>query len=77
MTSNKTLRAFTNRAELQTVQHKPITECCDSDVVFLLKDRHHEFSIDLKTILACLEFAEKQAAVPELPADWWWKVKAL
>lgn len=74
---SKKHQAFINRAELQTAQRKDVTECCDSNVVFLLKDHYHEFSIDLNTILKCLEFAEKQGAVPELPALWWWQVKSL
>ena len=30
-----------------------------------------EFPLGLRTVLACLAFAEREGAVPELPADWW------
>lgn len=74
---SKKTQAFDNRAKLQELQNKEPTECCDDSVVFLLKDRHHEFSLDLKTLLRCLEFAEEQGALPELPAKWWWKANSL
>jgi hypothetical protein len=36
-----------------------------------MKDKQHEFSIGLRTILYCLTIAEKEGYVPKLPADWW------
>ena len=30
-----------------------------------------EFLLGLRTVLACLAFAEREGQVPELPADWW------
>lgn len=72
---NKKLKAFANRAALEKATTKPSTDCCDDDVVFILKDQHHEFSLSLTTLLQCLRFAEQQGAVPALPAQWWWSAK--
>ncbi|MCE8014347.1 hypothetical protein HOP57_22815 [Halomonas daqingensis] len=44
---------------------------CDEYMVFAMKDRHHRFSMGLETVLKCLAAAEKEGAVPALPADWW------
>ena len=33
-----------------------------------------EFPLGLRTVLACLAFAEREGAVPELPADWWVRI---
>jgi hypothetical protein len=41
------------------------------DLVFALRDRHHTFSMDIATVLQCLQFAEQEGAIPELPDDWW------
>lgn len=40
-------------------------------MVFAMQDKHHRFSLGLATILECLHAAEKEGAVPALPADWW------
>lgn len=70
---SKKLQAFMNRAKLLKAKQKTVTDCCDDDVVFILKDQHHEFSISLATLLQCLKFAEEQGLVPKLPAQWWWQ----
>ena len=48
---------------------KDHTDCqeCGEDYLFLMKDKDHEFSIGLRTILSCLAIAEKEEAVPKLP----------
>ena len=48
---------------------------CTEDYVFLMRQGDREFGIGLTTLLACLAFAEREGAVPELPADWWVKVR--
>lgn len=62
-----------NRANLKDNGIKDHTECeqCTEDYLFFMKDQEHEFSIGLKTILACLAFAEEKGAVPPLPCEWW------
>jgi len=46
-------------------------DCCDELLVFALKDKHHEFSLGLSTVLKCLSIAEKEGYVPKLPYEWW------
>ena len=48
---------------------------CTEDYVLLMRQDDREFGIGLTTLLACLAFAEREGAVPELPADWWIKVR--
>lgn len=43
---------------------------CD-ELVFAMRDRHHAFSLDIATVLQCLQLAEQEGAVPHLPDDWW------
>lgn len=74
MGKQKKLEAFQNRSKLIESKHKETTDCCDDLVVFVLKDKYHEFSLDLKTLLKCLKYAEEQGVVPELPTDWWYKL---
>lgn len=57
-------------AKKKIIDHSDCEECLE-DYVFAMKDAHHEFSLPLSTILACLAFAEDQGAVPKLPDDWW------
>ena len=40
-----------------------------------MRQDDREFGIGLTTVLAALAFAEREGAVPELPADWWIKVR--
>ncbi|WP_437559496.1 hypothetical protein [Acidithiobacillus sulfuriphilus] len=44
------------------------------EIVFALRDRHHEFSMDLTTLLQCLRLAEREGGVPELSKTWWIQV---
>ena len=49
------------------------TDCedCTEDYLLLMQDQEHEFYIGLRTVLACLSFAETNGAVPRLPEEWW------
>ena len=44
-------------------------------VYFRMKDSVHEFSIGFSDVLKCVEFAEKEGLLPELPREWWGMVK--
>lgn len=55
------------------VDHADCEECLE-DYLFLMQDSHHEFSIGLRTVLACLAFAEREGAIPPLPETWWCKI---
>ncbi len=44
---------------------------CNEELVFAMRDTHHEFSIGLRTILQCLRIAEQEGNVPVLPHTWW------
>lgn len=45
--------------------------CCDDPILFQMRDRYHEFSLGLFTILDCLKIAEQKGHVPKLPDEWW------
>lgn len=49
------------------------TECerCCEELVFAMRDKTHEFSLGLSTVLRCLAIAEKEGYVPKLPTEWW------
>lgn len=49
-------------------------EDCTEDWTFLMRQGRREFPLGLRTVLACLAFAEREGAVPELPADWWVRI---
>lgn len=40
-----------------------------------MRDRHHAFTLDLETVLACLAMAEAEGEVPRLPESWWQLVR--
>ena len=44
--------------------------CCD-ELVFAMRDRYHAFSLDISTVLRCLQMAEQEGAIPNLPDEWW------
>jgi len=46
-------------------------ERCDEPILFALRDRFHEFSLGLLTVLECLIIAEDRGHVPRLPEGWW------
>lgn len=65
-----------NRAQLSGV---PATDQgahhCAHHLLFALRDKHHDFSLDVTTVLQCLQFAQDEGAVPALPDDWWIAVR--
>ena len=50
------------------MDHSDCEECTE-DWTFLMRQGRREFPLGLRTVLACLAFAEREGAVPELPAD--------
>lgn len=68
---------FENRAAVskETLTNCMDYSCCREECVFALKDKHHEFSLGLTTILELLAIAEKEDFVPKLPPEWWWKIR--
>jgi hypothetical protein len=64
---------YFNRALPDGGKFQDVSDCedCLEELVFAMKDKQHEFSIGLRTILYCLTIAEKEGYVPKLPADWW------
>lgn len=76
MSSDQThSKALENRAQanLATLnEHKcPI---CQEELIFEMKDKHHDFSLGLVTVLQCLRLAEENGYVPKLPTEWWVQV---
>ena len=61
-------------ARRRIIDHMDCDDCTE-DYVFLMRQDDREFGIGLTTVLAALAFAEREGAVPELPADWWIKVR--
>ncbi|GHU89677.1 hypothetical protein FACS1894202_08280 [Clostridia bacterium] len=47
------------------------SDCCEEELLFGMRDKYHEFSIGLSTVLTCLKFAESEGRVPPLPVNWW------
>lgn len=52
-----------------------ICDNCSEPLLFAMRDKHHEFSLGLLTVLQCLELAEKEAYVPPLPQGWWLQIR--
>lgn len=69
-------RAHMERNDDQSLKTTGYPSCdnCADPLIFALKDRHHEFSLGLFSVLECLKLAEKEGYVPELPEDWWHKL---
>ncbi|KAB1440345.1 XRE family transcriptional regulator [Pseudodesulfovibrio senegalensis] len=63
-----------NRAEQDGDCKKTDCTRCSEELVFAMQDKHHDFSIGLRTILQCLRLAEQEGNVPPLPTDWWNKI---
>ncbi|MHB0818499.1 hypothetical protein ACYCFK_09485 [Stutzerimonas stutzeri] len=65
-------KVLQNRASLASDEVSATEgQCCANYLIFALKDKHHEFSLGITTVLECLRFAESQGAIPELPDEWW------
>lgn len=43
----------------------------DGDLLFLMEDSVHKFTISLKEIAECLQFAEENCEIPPLPEGFW------
>lgn len=68
-------RSKAELAEDGIIDHTGCEECLE-DYLFLMRDEHREFSMGLRTVLACLAFAEKENAVPPLPPEWWFEIQS-
>lgn len=68
---------YHNRAKSDSGKFQDVTDCdsCLEELVFAMKDKHHEFSLGLSTVLHCLSIAEREGYVPKLPPEWWWDVR--
>lgn len=61
-----------NRADLLQPQGEEVfCPSCGEELIFGMKDKHHDFSIGLTTVLECLAVAEIQGYVPKFPDEWW------
>lgn len=62
-------KTFFNRAKINNAE-RIHCENCFEQVVFNLRDKDHEFSMGLSTVLECLAFAVKNGDLPKLPQSW-------
>lgn len=75
--------SYANRASAKMEQgeivSQDVTDCetCGEILAFAMRDKHHEFSLGLYTVLQCLRAAEKEGVVPPLPDEWWIAVGGL
>ena len=73
------VKIYKNRAQLRKDTDVMVDcmqyECCHEELVFALQDTHHKFSLGLSTVLECLAIAEANNYLPELPAEWWSKIR--
>ncbi len=47
----------------------------DGDLLFLMEDSAHRFTISLKEIAECLRFAEEQHEIEPLPESFWYAMR--
>ncbi len=68
-----------NIASLKDNKAVDHTDCevCMEDYYFLMKDNYHEFSMGLRTVLACLAFAEKEGIIPAIDPGWWLEIQGI
>ena len=64
-------KVFFNRATLSNELEHLYCENCFEELVFSMRDKEHEFSLGLTTVLKCLRFAENEGSVPKIPVEWW------
>jgi len=69
MSQEKHDEIFFNRAKVEGAEQIHCDNCFEQ-VVFMLRDNHHEFSIGLSTVLECLAFAITNGDLPKLPCSW-------
>lgn len=61
-----------NQAKLHSVENKEmLCPTCDEPFIFGMKDKFHEFSIGLTTILECTVIAEQLGYIPKFSEEWW------
>ena len=60
---------FFNRADIESAE-RVVCDNCFEQIVFMLKDDKHEFSLGLTTVLECLTFAISKGDLPKLPSSW-------
>ena len=54
---------------LEKAEEIACDNCCES-VIFHLRDKEHEFTMGLSTVLECVMFAIEQGDLPKLPMSW-------
>ena len=65
-----------NPATLQTQEAtRNVHDCCENHLLFAMQDNHHSFSLSINTALECLYIAQNEGAVPDLPDEWWHRVR--
>jgi hypothetical protein len=69
MNRKKHEKIFFNRAEVTEAERIHCDNCFEQ-VVFMLRDKEHEFSLGLSTVLECLAFAVVNGDLPKLPGSW-------
>lgn len=63
---------FKNRAlPEENGQREILCPHCDEALVFAMKDREHEFSLGLSSILECMVIAEHMGYIPPFSGNWW------
>lgn len=60
---------FFNRAEVRDAE-RMFCDNCFERTIFHLRDKDHDFSLGLSTVLECLMFAVKNGDLPKLPRSW-------
>lgn len=60
---------FFTRAEMENAE-RIYCDNCFEQVVFMMRDKEHEFSIGLATVLECVIFAIRNGDLPKLPQSW-------
>lgn len=65
-------KSYENRTVLQDCSE---CECCHEELVFAMKDKYHEFSLGLSTVLECVAIAEANGYLPEIDKTWWHMVR--
>jgi hypothetical protein len=62
-----------NRADLGGAR---LPQCAEQepDLIFALKQGETEFSVNLKTLVDCLQIAEQQGYLPTIDTEWWLNV---
>lgn len=67
---------LSNRAHaLSSSPHEHACPQCDEELLFAMRDKHHEFSLGLSIVLQCLQLAEQNGHVPRLPDEWWTQLR--